>query len=260
MVDAGQQLRGVGALVRLDPADRDAAESDAVIPAQPSDEPRPRRLALRLEVGHRDLERGVDRLGARVREEHVVQIAGEHLAHALGEREADGMPHLESGREVERGRCFLHRSHDRLSTMASVHAPQPRRAIENAAPIHGRVVHPARGREHARRALERAVGRERHPELLERNLGPEHVGERGCLSHVERPSEVACRCLTHRMSPALSPVPGSRFRRSRFPIPDSLFPIQVHPRPRAPDSPPPRAHPRARHPAPPPRSHRVSCL
>src|SRR5215213_1259572 len=215
MIDPREQLRGVRAFVRLDAANGDSAESDAVIPAETSDESRARRLALRLEVGHRDLERGIDRFGSRVREEHVVQIARQHLAHTLGEREAEWMPHLEARREVERRGGFLHGPHDRLAAVPGVHAPQSRRTVENSPAVDRRVVHPARRREHARRALERAVGRERHPELLERYFGPEHIGDRGCLSH-DCPSELAC-AAPNDSSSLLFPVPRSHVD-SRLPI------------------------------------------
>ena len=54
-------------------ADGDAAETDAVIAALPTDEARARAFAARAVIGQRDLERGVDRLRAGVREEDVVE-------------------------------------------------------------------------------------------------------------------------------------------------------------------------------------------
>ena len=63
MIDAWQA--GKGAPVVDDTADGDAAEPDAVIAAFAADQPCARALADRALIGERDLERGVDRLGAR---------------------------------------------------------------------------------------------------------------------------------------------------------------------------------------------------
>ena len=74
MRDAGQA--DAERLAVLDHAgDRDAAEVDAVIGAVAADQADALALAARPVVGERDLERGVDRLGARVAEEDVVVVA-----------------------------------------------------------------------------------------------------------------------------------------------------------------------------------------
>ena len=65
VVDAGKQRAEELAVVD-DAADRDAAEADAVIAALAADEARALPLARHVPVGERDLERGVDRLGAGV--------------------------------------------------------------------------------------------------------------------------------------------------------------------------------------------------
>ena len=72
MVDAGEQ-RAEHLAVVGDAADRGAAEIDAVIAALAADQARLRRVALRPVIGERDLERGLDRLRARVGEEHMVE-------------------------------------------------------------------------------------------------------------------------------------------------------------------------------------------
>ena len=78
VVDAGQQRAEELAVVD-DAADRDAAEADAVIAALAADEARALPLARHVPVGERDLERGVDRLGAGVAEEDVVEVARREL-------------------------------------------------------------------------------------------------------------------------------------------------------------------------------------
>ena len=89
-----------------DAADRDAAEADAVIAALAADEARARALALRAVIGERDLERGVDRLRARVAEEHVVEVARRERGEPLGELEGLRMAHLEGRRVVHLAACF----------------------------------------------------------------------------------------------------------------------------------------------------------
>jgi hypothetical protein len=113
----------------------------------------------------------------------VVEITRQHLRHALREREAVRMPHLEARREIERRRSLLHRAHDRLATVAGIHAPEASRPIEHTSSVDRRVVHTAGRREQSWCALEGSVGRERHPELLERELGPENVGDRRSFGH-----------------------------------------------------------------------------
>ena len=72
VVDAGEQ-RAEHLAVADDAADRDAAEADAVIAALAADQPRARAFAARAVIGERDLERRVDRFGAGIGEEDVVE-------------------------------------------------------------------------------------------------------------------------------------------------------------------------------------------
>src|SRR5580700_7988575 len=73
MIDAGQQ-RAEMLAVTDDAADRNAAEADAVIAALAADQPGARGLPAHIMISERDLERGVDRLGAGIAEEHAVEI------------------------------------------------------------------------------------------------------------------------------------------------------------------------------------------
>ena len=84
---------------------RDAAEVDAVVGALARDEDVAAALAARLVVGERDLHRGFHRLGARVREEDPVQVAGRELGDARGELELLRMAAQERRHEVELAIC-----------------------------------------------------------------------------------------------------------------------------------------------------------
>ena len=100
VVDARQQ-RAEELAVLDDAAHRDAAEADAVIAALAADQARLAALALHVPIGQRHLQRRVHRLGARVAEEDVVQVARGELGEARGEGEAARMAELEGRRIVE---------------------------------------------------------------------------------------------------------------------------------------------------------------
>ena len=139
-------------------ADRDAAEADAVIAALAADEAGARALALGLVVGERDLQRGVDRLGARIGEERVVEIAGRQQREPRGQLEHLGVAVLEGRRVVELGRLLLDRLDDRLAAMAGVDAEQARGGVDHLGAVRLEVVHALGAREQARPLLEGAVG------------------------------------------------------------------------------------------------------
>ena len=113
--------------VRRDAADRDAAEVDAVVAALAADEAEALRLAARAVIGERDLERGVDRLGARVGEEDAREAGRRDAREPLGELEGERMAHLEGGRVVHLGawRCIASTIFGRQ--WPALHAPQARR-------------------------------------------------------------------------------------------------------------------------------------
>ena len=186
MVYAGY-ARSEGLLVRLQPADRHAAEVDAVVAALAADQAKALPFAARPMVGERDLERGVDRFRAGVGEKHPREALGRDTREPLGELEGDRMTHLEGRREVHRGDLALDRLDDLRAAVPRVHAPQPGSPVENLAAFGRPVVHAFGAREQARRLLELAVRRERHPEgrLLE-------VGtEVGALVHAETLHRIA---------------------------------------------------------------------
>ena len=100
MIDAGEQRAEELAVVDH-AADRDAAEADAVIAALAADQALARALSAHVVVGERDLERRVDGFGARIAEEHVIEIARRELGDARGELERQRMGELEGRREIE---------------------------------------------------------------------------------------------------------------------------------------------------------------
>ena len=154
-------------------ADRDAAEADAVIAALAADEAHARGVAAHVMIGERDLERGVDRLGAGIAEEHMVEIAGRQRGDAARQFEGLRVAELEGRREIHFRRLLLDRGDDRLAVMAGIGAPQAGRGVEDLAAFRRGVMHVLGAGEQARPRLEGAVGRERHPEGFEvvRNAG-----------------------------------------------------------------------------------------
>ena len=74
VIDAGQH-QAEGLAVVGEPADRHAAEADAVIAALAPDQARALRLAARIPVRQRDFQRGVGRFRAGIAEEHMIEIA-----------------------------------------------------------------------------------------------------------------------------------------------------------------------------------------
>ena len=130
VVDERQRLRGELPAIRLDAADGDAAESDAVVAARAADEANALRLSLRLPVRERDLQRGVDGLGAGVAEEDVIDVARQHRRQLLRELERQRMAHLEGRRVVHHAGLFANRRGDLLATVAGVHAPESGRSVQ----------------------------------------------------------------------------------------------------------------------------------
>jgi hypothetical protein len=97
VVHAGQQGAELLAVV-ADAADGNAAEADAVIAALAADQAGALALAAGAMIGQRDLQRRVDRFGAGIAEEDVVQPVRQHARDAAGELERLRMAHLEHRR------------------------------------------------------------------------------------------------------------------------------------------------------------------
>ena len=166
VVDAGKERAEELAVVDDSP-DRDAAEADAMIAALAPDEAGALALALHVPVGHGDLQRGVAGLGARIREEDMVEIGRRKLGDAARELEGVGMSELEGRREIERASLQGDRFGNLVAVMAGIAAPQARCRIEHGAVFRRIVIKVLGARDHARIALEIAVGGERHPERFE---------------------------------------------------------------------------------------------
>ena len=98
----------------------------------------------------------------------MIDVAGKHSRELLRELERERMSHLERRRVVHDAGLLANRRGDRFAAVAGVHAPEAGGAVENLAAVGRGVVHVFRGDEHARRALERAVRGEGHPQLFER--------------------------------------------------------------------------------------------
>jgi hypothetical protein len=169
MVDAGKLRRGKHLAVGDHPADRDAAEADAVIAALAADEAGARGLALHAVVSERDLQRGVDRLGARVDEEHVIEPVRRHRGDAVGEPERARVTHLERRAVVDGLELALECRADARMRVTEAHAPKPVQTIEQSVALDRPVVRALRTCEQAMcgMPLEVAVVREGHPVRIE---------------------------------------------------------------------------------------------
>src|SRR5476649_2629792 len=93
MIDGRQELAVELFQVRFDAANRDSTKSYAMISALAPDEPNALRLALRLPVGKRDLQRCINRFRARVAEEDAVDAIREHVRELSRELERERVAH-----------------------------------------------------------------------------------------------------------------------------------------------------------------------
>src|SRR6185437_15474224 len=189
MVDSGEQRTELLAVVH-DPANRNAAETDAMISALAPDQPHARRIAPHIVIGERDLERGIDRFRPGIAEEHVIEVARRKRCNAARQLESLGMAKLKGRRIIERRGFALNRGNDRLAIVAGIGAPQARRPVDQLASVTRDIVHVLGADDQSRTLLEGPVGRERHP------IGLKVVGDRsryGCalnLSHDR--SQLSC--------------------------------------------------------------------
>jgi hypothetical protein len=151
-------------------ADRDAAEVDAVVAALAADQPGALALAAGAVVGQRDLQRGVDRLGAGVGEEDLVQPSGAIDATALGASKAiSGGPSGRSARSPASAACAGAAFDDPRRPWPALHAPQAGGAVEDLwRPSASSSACPRRNVASRRGCLlELPVGGEGHPEGVE---------------------------------------------------------------------------------------------
>ena len=115
-------------------------------------------------IGQRDLERRIDCFGARIGEEHMIEVAGSQRRNARCKLKGLRMAELKRWREIQLARLFLDRLHDGRAIVAGVAAPKACCAIQHLAAIGCRVMHVLGGYEHPRCLLELAVRCKWHPE------------------------------------------------------------------------------------------------
>ena len=166
MVDRRQQVRELS-LIRRDTADRQASETDTMVAPVTSHQNGAFGVAAGLMVGQRDLESRIHRFRPRIREEHVIHVAGKEFPQAAGEQEGLRVTHLEGGRVVEFRDLALNGLDDFPPAVAGVDGPQPGGAVKNPLSIRSPVVHPFGGLEQPGGTLELPIRRERKPAGLE---------------------------------------------------------------------------------------------
>src|SRR3954464_2056578 len=100
MVYVGKQI-AESLPVRRHSSDGNTAEARPVVSALAADQPASCRFAAAAVIGERNLKRRVDRLGAGIRKERIVEIRGHHPLDPLRNLKRPGMTHLKSGRVIE---------------------------------------------------------------------------------------------------------------------------------------------------------------
>ena len=168
MPDAGQRRAELAPVVHH-AGQRHAAEVDAVIGALARNEHRASALSARLVIRQRDLHRRVNRFRAGIGEEDAVQIARGELGHSSRELEGARMAAQERRDEVEIGQLLMHGFRDFLATVSGRAAEHAGRRVDQLVAAIVPVVHAFAAHDEARRGLEFAVRRERHPILIERD-------------------------------------------------------------------------------------------
>ena len=133
------------------------------------------RLAARALVGERDLESAFDALRSRVGEEDAVEAIGREAGEAVGEFEGERVAEIEVTGVVEFA-CSLADGFDDLRLVVpGGDAPEAGGAVEDLPAIRCEIEHAVGADDHARVGLERLVGREGHPECVER-IGAQRLG------------------------------------------------------------------------------------
>ena len=139
-----------------------------MIGALAADKAVPLRLSAGALVSKDDLDRRIDRLRARVREEHVVELVGKHPADPFGKLERPRVAELEM-------RCVVIVQHLRVNgfgdfatTMPGRRAEQGRRSVDDLTALVVPHVHAFGLHHHARIGLEVSVGGKGHPVCFKR--------------------------------------------------------------------------------------------
>src|SRR5688572_10009857 len=131
VVYAGHQHAAVRLAVGGDPAERGAAEVDAVVGALAADEAGARGLPPQAMVRDGDLDRGVHGFGARVGEEYLLHALRRDRGDSLRESEGQRMPEGERGSEIQLAGLAPDRLDDARAAVSGIDAPQRREAIEH---------------------------------------------------------------------------------------------------------------------------------
>jgi hypothetical protein len=187
------------------PAQRDAADVDPVVAALAAHEA----LALPLTAGavveQSDLHGGVDRLGAGIRKEDAVQVAGCDVAQHARQLEGAGMAVLEGRPEIERPVLARDGVDDLGAAVAEGAAEQARTAVQQPVPAIVPEVHSLGPHQQPGILLEEPVRGERYPVVIE-------------IRHCVRPV-VLCWFLEHPLrrwcqrAPASIPIAAPPARR-----------------------------------------------
>jgi hypothetical protein len=171
-VHDARHARSEALAVLHDARERDAAHVDAVVGALARHEHRALPFAARAVVGEGDLHRGVDGLGAGVREEDPVEPCGREARDARRELEGLRVRAREGRRVVELEELVVDGVGDLAAPVAEGYAEESGAAVEELAAVVRPVVDALGAGEEPRVLLEVTVRRERKPEVLER--GPSH--------------------------------------------------------------------------------------
>ena len=114
-------------------------------------------------IGQCDLQRGISGFRSRIGEEYMIQVGGEHVAHAAGQFEGLGMAELEGRGKIQLGDLLLHGLHNFRIGMTAIDAPQSSGAVQDVFALSAFVIHALGGDQDARISLEPAIGGKGHP-------------------------------------------------------------------------------------------------
>ena len=120
-------------------------------------------------VGERDLHRGVDGLGTRIREKYAIEIAGRQLGDTRTELEGFRVATQERRDEIQLLELLVHSLRNFLAPVARRAAEHARRGIDQLLAAIVPVVHALGANDEHRRRFEFAIRRERHPVFVKRN-------------------------------------------------------------------------------------------